>query len=508
MVRRLTGFDASFLYTESPTVLMHTLKVAVVEPPAGLSPSDRFERLRHELARLLDRLPAFRWRVVEVPFGLDHPVWIEDPHFDLDYHLHRIAAPEPGGPRELDAVIADIASHPLDRGHPLWEIWMVEGLAGGDLAFVAKIHHAVADGGASAAMLTSVMEREAGGGAEANGASEPAPHASEPLPSALALVGGAVRHQARRLRGALPLAGRTVRGGVRVLRRFAESTIHPPMPFVTPKTPFNEPLSPTRSFASTSLSLARVKRIKDAAGVTLNDVVLGLAGGALTRYLHRRGLTPDRSLIATVPVSVAEAGTGLRLSGNELSNVFMSLCTDVADPRDRLRRIHKVAEAAKETHERLGPKVLVEWAEFAPPRVASWAIRAYSDLRLARLHRPAANAIVSNVRGPAEPVTIAGAKLKHLYSVGPIVDGIGVNLTAWSYGPELAFAVIAGHDNVPDAHEITDGLHGALDELEAACAEVPRSSRRRAAPRSSADVSRTITRSPRRARRPARRVRR
>lgn len=465
-MRRLTGFDASFLYSESPTVSMHTLKVAVVVPPPGLSPEGRFARFHEELAQLLDRLPAFRRRVVEVPLGLNHPVWVEDPHFDLDYHLRRIAAPPPGGASELDSVIADIASHPLDRAHPLWEIWMVEGLANGRLAFVAKIHHAVADGGASAAMLAAVRcedprRAEWDGGAGAREA-----HAGEAIPGAARLVGEALVAQALRLREAAPLALRTALGGVAVLRRFREASTHPPIPFDTPRTPFNEPLSPTRSFATTGLSLARVKAVKDAYAVTLNDVVLALAGGALVRYLRGRGLEPDRSLIATVPVSIAEPGLEPRLSGNQLSNVFMSLCTDVADPRERLARIHAIAEAAKETHERLGANVLVEWAEFAPPAIASWVIRTYSELELSRLHRPPANAIVSNVRGPGEPLSIAGARLEHIYSVGPILDGIGVNLTAWSYATELAFAVLAGRDAVPDAHLIADALHEALAELE------------------------------------------
>ncbi len=499
-MRRLTGFDASFLYSESPTVLMHTLKVAVIEPPKHLRPADRFDRLRSELGRLLDKLPAFRLRLVEVPLGLDHPVWIEDPHFDLDYHLHRIALPPPCGPRELDAVIADIAGHPLDRGHPLWEIWMVEGLAGGELAFVLKIHHAVADGGASAAMLANVMTREAPSASSSqhpDGETAAANHpAGEELPEPLTLVRDALRDQVRRAGGALPLAARTVRGGIAVLRGYRGAGARPPMPFDTPRTPFNEPLTPARSFASTALSLAAVKQVKDAFGVTLNDVVLGLAGGALARYLDGRGLHADRSLIATVPVSIAEpggAGGSPRLSGNRLSNVFMSLCTDIADPRERLRRIHDIAEAAKATHERLGPQVLVEWAEFAPPKVSSWAIRSYSSWKLARLHRPAANAIVSNVRGPSEKLFVGGAKLSHMYSVGPILDGIGVNLTAWSYGDELSFGVLTGREAVPDAHEITDGLHAALAELTAAAAPKASGSKAGAGPRRPR-VSRNVTR--------------
>lgn len=467
-MRRLTGFDASFLYSESPTVLMHTLKVAVVVPPPGLSPEDRFARFHEELAQLLDRLPAFRRRVVEVPLGLNHPVWVEDPHFDLDYHLRRIAAPPPGGARELDSVIADIASHPLDRAHPLWEIWMVEGLTEGRLAFVAKIHHAVADGGASAAMLAAVRAEDPRRAEWEGAASTREAHAGEAIPGAARLVGEALLAQVARLREAAPLALRTALGGVAVLKRFREASTHPPIPFDTPKTPFNQPLTPTRSFATTALPLARVKRVKDAYGVTLNDVVLALAGGALVRYLRGRGLEPDRSLIATVPVSIAEAGLEPRLSGNQLSNVFMSLCTDVADPRERLARIHAISEAAKETHDRLGPNVLVEWAEFAPPGLASWVIRTYSQLELSRLHRPPANAIVSNVRGPSEPLSIAGARLEHIYSVGPILDGIGVNLTAWSYASELAFAVLAGREAVPDAHLIADALSDALAELEEA----------------------------------------
>ena len=464
-MKRVSGIDATFLYSETPTVHMHTLKVAIIDRPKGKI-ADLFQHFRDEFEARLHLLPAFRQRAVEVPYGLHHPVWIEDPHFDLDYHLRRVSIPSPGGRREMDRVISDIASHPLDRNHPLWEIWLLEGLADRRLAFVAKIHHALADGGASAQMLANVMVADPDEAAPIPG--DPDTWSPEPIPSPTRLVIDALADKPRRARELGPLVVRTARGVRSVIDGMRDAGTTPTRPFHTPHTPFNRALSPVRSFASTTLPIARVKKIKTALGVTLNDVVLGIVGRSVARYLDERGQHPELSLTAAVPVAVLGEDTGPRLQGNRLSNLITSLCTDVEDPVEQLRRIHEAAVVAKETHERLGADVFREWTEYAPPRTYGLAFRLYTDLRLADLHRPAANLIASNVRGPAAPLYVAGVKLHGLFSVGPILDGLGLNLTAWSYHKDLSFGVIASRDAVPDPHAITDGLHDALAAFETA----------------------------------------
>jgi diacylglycerol O-acyltransferase len=470
-MERLSGLDATFLHGETPSIHMHTLKVAIIEPAPGAGP-DTFDHFRDELAKRLHLLPPFRRRVVDIPLGFHHPVWIEDPHFDINYHVRGIAIPAPGGRRQMDEVIADIASHSLDHRHPLWEIWRLEGLAEGGIVYVAKIHHSVADGVAAAHLLANVMSAH-------NDADEPTsstdPWRPEPIPSTKTLLVNALRDHLRTLAELLPLIWKTFRGIGRLLRHRLRGGAPAAQPFDGPRTSLNRGLTPARSFATLSVPVAEVRAIKSALGVTLNDVVLAIVGGALRRFLELRGEESPRSLVATIPVAAPGADEEKRLAGNRLSNLFTSLCTDIDDPLERVQTIHDKMVIAKDNHERLGGSIMLEWAEYVPPRPYSWMVRLYARTGLAAKHRPPANAVVSNVRGPGERLYIAGARLRNLYSVGPIVEGIGINVTAWSYADELAFTVLACREAVPQAHEVTECLRWSLSELTRAVGEAQQS---------------------------------
>jgi diacylglycerol O-acyltransferase len=461
-MERMTGLDAGFLYMETPTLHMHTLKVAVIDPttvPGGYT----FAKVKEVLGERLHLLPAFRRRVVEVPFGLHHPMWIEDPAFDLDYHVRRVGAPSPGGPRELCELISDIASRQLDRSRPLWEIWVVEGLQDGRIGFVTKIHHAVADGVAAAEMLANVMELEP----------EPKPPRPaerpwhpDPVPSRLGLVLDAIVAAVRALLNVPALVRSTVQGmkAVRAHRKQAE--VQPPLPFSGPNTSFNGALTPHRTFVMFDLPLDDVKRVKNTFGVTLNDVVLGIAGGALREWLLARGEPVEKPLVAGVPVSTrTNTGTEAALSGNSVSNMFTSLCTDIADPVERLQAIHLVTKEAKAIHSLLGPDMLAGWSELSPPRLFAWWMRTYSRMRLADRHRPPINLVVSNVPGPRTPLFVAGSRLDGIYSVGPILEGIGLNVTVWSYLDSMNVGLVACREAMPDLWELADGIRDSLDEL-------------------------------------------
>jgi diacylglycerol O-acyltransferase / wax synthase len=464
-VQRLAGIDANFLYMETPAAHMHTIKVAVVEPAPGIDYS--IARVKRDLAERLHLLPPFRRRVVEVPFGFHHPVWIEDPAFDLDWHVRRRAVPAPGGPREMDAVISEIAGVPLDRTRPLWELWILEGLAAGRIAAVAKIHHSLADGVAVAALLANVM---APGLRDLAAAPIDDPWRPEPMPAPARLLRDALRDHRRQVAALPALLRRTVRN-VRAAGRVRRATpVKPPRPLVdAPSTSLNGALTPRRAFASTAVPLDEVRVVKTAFGVTLNDVLLCLVGGAVREYLMARNALPARSLIAEVPVATDAPGEQ-RLAGNRLSNIFTSLCTDVADPGDRVRRIHDVTQTAKRLHDVAGADLYASWTEFAPPRPASWWMRLYSTLRLADRHPPAVNVIVSCVPGPRSGLAWPGGRLDAIYSVGPIIEGAAFNVTAWSYVDRLCIGVLTCPDLVPDPREVVEGLHGALAALLAAVA--------------------------------------
>jgi diacylglycerol O-acyltransferase / wax synthase len=464
-VQRLTAFDAGFLYMETPSLHMHTLKISILDP-STIPDGYRFERVREVLAERLHLLPPFRRRLVPIPFSLHHPVWIEDPEFDLDRHLHRVEVRAPGGMREFSELCSDSASRQLDRRQPLWELWVVEGLEHGHVGFVAKIHHAAADGVAAAGMLASVLDASPDAAAPAAPA---APWRPDRVPTRGELVRGALTAWVRVIAGLPALLRRTMRGLRAVVRRRRASSVSPPIPLVhTPKTSFNRALTANRSFVMTSMSLDEVKRVKSAFGVTVNDVVLGICAGGLRRYLERRGELPDRPLVAGVPVSArgatADADDG-EYRANVVSNMFTSLRTDLIDPVARLHAIHDVTGAAKEVHNALGADMLMEWVEFTPPGpFAAW-MRLYSRLRLADRHRPAINLVVSNVPGPRDPLYIAGARLTAIYSMGPILEGIGLNVTVWSYLDQLGFGIVACPETMPDLWDFVDDLHDALDEL-------------------------------------------
>jgi diacylglycerol O-acyltransferase / wax synthase len=461
-MERMTGVDAGFLYMETPTLHMHTLKIGVVDPsavPGGYS----YLRFQEELAKRLHLLPPFRRRVVPVPFALNHPVWIEDPDFDLAYHVRRVGVPPPGGPREMDELIGEIASHQLDRTRPLWQIWVLEGLQDGLVAFVAKIHHAAADGVAASALLANVMSIEPE-------AAEPAPPERpwrpEPIPTDARLMLDALRDLFRGWRGLPPLVKRTVKGARAVGAYRKTADVKPPRPIVdTVMASFNGSLTPHRVFSTTSLQLDDFKEVKSAFGVSLNDVVLAVVAGSMRRYMDERGERLAKPLVAGIPVSTDQPDAVQRLGGNKVSNLFTSLRTDIDDPVERLHAIHRVTKAGKEVYNLLGADMMSDWVQFTPPGPFAWFMRQYSKRNWAAKHRPPINLVVSNVPGPPVPLYLAGAKLVALYSVGPVLESVGLNVTVWSYIDQMNFAAYACRERLPEIHRITDGLTDALGEL-------------------------------------------
>ncbi|HYF47018.1 MAG TPA: wax ester/triacylglycerol synthase family O-acyltransferase, partial [Acidimicrobiales bacterium] len=392
-----------------------------------------------------------------------HPVWIEDPDFDLDRHVRRMDVPAPGGRRGMDVAIGEVASTPLPRDRPLWQIVVLEGLPDGRIGFVAKLHHALADGVAAAELLANVMDLEP----EPADAVVPAePWHPERPPTRWALLMAAITDAVRGLRGLPALVVRTVKSLLAVGRRRRRADVSPPLPILhTPNTRFSTALTPSRVFASTTLSLAEIKAVKTAAGVTVNDVLLALVTGSLRSYLEGHDDLPDQPLVAGVPVSTDRPDGVRRLGGNKVSNMFTALPTHLDDPAERLAAVHEVTRAAKEVHNLLGVDMLADWVEYTPPRPYAWFMRQYSHFRIADRHRPPINVVVSNVPGPRQPLYVAGARLDAIYSVGPVLEGIGLNVTAWSYLDEVHVGAIACRDVMPDLAEITDGLQAALDQL-------------------------------------------
>ncbi len=461
MVERLPGADAGYLYMETPTLHMHTLKIALVDASA-VEGGYTFARLQEELAARLHLLPPFRKRLVTVPFGINHPVWVEDRDFDQSWHVRRDVVPAPGGMRELETLIGEIASTPLDRSRPLWEIHVCEGLADGRTAVVTKMHHALADGNAANALIANIMDVVP----EAVPELPHTPWEGEPTPSRGDLLRDGVRDWVRQLWTVPSLVLRTLRALVAVAAHKRGSDVATPRPILdTPRTSFNRSITARRSFATATIPISSFKKVKDAHGVTLNDVVLAVAAGALLRWLADRGEQVTGSLTAGVPVRTDSAEAAVRLSGNAVTNLFTSLHTDIEDPVERLHAIHRTTAEAKVIGRTLGLDMLESWLQFAPPGPFSAVMRAYSHLKAADLHPAPFNLVVSNVPGPPMTVHVAGARLDELFSVGPILQGIGLNLTVWSYEGRMSFSAIACPDTFPDIHRFTGHLADALEEL-------------------------------------------
>jgi WS/DGAT/MGAT family acyltransferase len=460
MPERLPGVDAGFLYMETPTQHMHTLKIAFLDVSSGARPYS-YDVLEKGLAARLHLLPPFRRRLQHVPLRLHHPLWVEDRDVDLADHLHRVVVAAPGGQAEVEDAIARFAGTPLDRSKPLWEIAVLEGLADGRIAVVAKMHHAIADGVAASALLANVMDVAQ--------PLEPVPFDAERLPPKHHLLLDALRallHQLARLPALLVHTIRSVR--LLAVRR-RDMDVQPPRPILdTPRVSFTGAITARRSFAMKALSLEDFRAVRKAFGVSFNDVVLAVVAGALLRWLDAHDEHPDRPLTAGVPVATDGPDAPPRIAGNRVSNMFTSLCTDVADPGERLLAIAKVTDAAKVVQETLGLDMLQNWVQYTPPLPFMGFMRAYSRLRAADRHRAPFNVVVSNVPGPREPVYVGGARLTDLYSVGPILEGIGLNITVWSYCDEMAFSAIACPDTFDDLRSLVAGLEPALDELRAA----------------------------------------
>jgi WS/DGAT/MGAT family acyltransferase len=452
-VKRLSGWDAVLLYSETPNVHMHTLKVAVIELDAdhrdfGI---DAFRRVIHSR---LYKLEPFCFQLVDIPLKMHHPMWRENCDVDLTYHVRARRVRAPGGRRELDEAIGEIASIPLDRDYPLWEMYFVEGLANNRIAVVGKIHHALADGVAAANLLARGMDLVPG---PQSGQTRYAP---DPAPSTGELVRSAFADHLRHL-GRIPRTiGYTAQGINRVRQSPRKLSPELTRPFTPPPTFMNHMLTPERRFATATLALADIKETGKALGVTINDMVLALSAGALRKLLLRYDGKADHPLLASVPVSFDFSPD--RISGNYFTGMLVALPSDLDDPLERVRLSHDNAVDAKESHQLLGPELVSRWAAYFPPAPSESLFRwlANRDGQNKVLNLP-----ISNVPGPREHGRVGGALVTEIYSVGPLTAGSGLNITVWSYVDQLNVSALSDGATVDDPHELTDAIVDELIEI-------------------------------------------
>jgi WS/DGAT/MGAT family acyltransferase len=460
MTERLTGLDASFLYMETPTLHMHVAMTAVFDPstvPGGYS----FRRVRQLINDRIPLAPVFQRRLVEVPMRLGHPVWVDDPEFDIDNHLRRAALPSPGGMRELGDFAADVISRQIHRDRPLWEMWIVEGLEDGKIALVTKMHHSTIDGVSGAELLGVLFDLEP----------SPPPQAKlterqldSRIPSSLELVSQALATSVVAPFDIARTAVRTTFGilGVRRIRRGLSAKAA--LPLTAPRTSINAAVHARRRVAFAAASLNDAKKLKNELGTTVNDVVLAMVAGALRTYLLAGDELPEIPLVSVVPVSVTPDVAELKGS-NKVSSMFVQLPTQLDDPIERLMAIHEGTKGAKEEHKALGAATLQNWAEHATPNVFAVAARLYTGMRLADRHRPVANMVVSNVPGPDFPLYLGGSQMLGMFPLGPVMDGMGLNITIMSYMGVLYWGFASDARAVPRLWDIAAAVPHALTEL-------------------------------------------
>lgn len=464
-MQQLTGLDASFLALEEiPGVYGHIGSVIVIDPTTSAERYD-LDHVRRLIESRLHLIPPFRRRLVEVPFGLDQPYWIEDDEFDIEYHVREIALPEPGTHEQLGAQAERLHARRLDRRKPLWELYLVHGLEDGHKAIYTKVHHAAIDGVSGNELLTAVLDPSP----EGRDVGSPRAHVGEPEPGQLSMLGRSAVSLVKN-----PL--RAARFGLRVLRSLpavaaADKPIRPNLPIIdtllrrdenavlgqsrqliAPKTSFNEAVGPHRRWAFGELPLDDVKTVKNAAGCTVNDVVMALCSGALRRWLLDHDELPEEPLVGAVPVSVRADDESGDL-GNRVSAMFSPLPTHLADPLERLRAVSGSMDRAKSQFEALPADLLGDATRFALPALAGQAARLSSRLRVMERAR-AFNLIISNVPGPRVPLYYAGALMVAYYPLTAITDGQGLNMTVMSYRDTVYYGFTADRELMPDVDSL------------------------------------------------------
>ncbi|WP_208027044.1 WS/DGAT/MGAT family O-acyltransferase [Rhabdothermincola sediminis] len=466
-MRRMGSVDAAFLYGETPAWHMHVSAVLIADPttaPGGFS----VEELKRRIGHRLHLAPQFRWRLVEVPFGLGRPGWVEDPDFDIDQHVRRIGLPAPGGPEQLGNLIGDLVSLKLDRRKPLWEFWVIEGLEGGRIAVLAKVHHSIIDGVSGSELAAVLFDLEPDPPSDG----DPPPRVFEEVPNPFDLLLRGVAETLLTPWRVARLAEQSLRQGLKFLG-FQRQSYAPVAPFQAPRTSFNTELTPHRRFAYATVPLDEVRRIKKVFDVKVNDVVLALCSGALRRYLVKNDELPDQPLIAQIPVSMRAEDDRTEV-GTKVGAMFASLATDVADPVLRLLSIHESTKNAKEMQRTLAAEKIMGITEAAPPALISLAARMYTAAHLDRRTPPIMNLIISNVPGPPFPLYVAGAEIESLYPMGPLLYGTGVNVTVFSYRDRVDFGFMVCREAVPQPWILAEGIEETFLELRAAADAVSR----------------------------------
>jgi diacylglycerol O-acyltransferase len=476
-MKQLGGIDASFLYMETPETPMHVAALTLYEPPADFSGSF-FDHFKTFFLSRIHLAPIFEKKLARTVLELDHPGWVDAGELDMDYHLKRVALPAPGSFEQLEALVGELHSVPLDRTRPLWQFTIVEGLDDGNVAIYAKVHHAAVDGGAGMIIASALYDMSP----KPRQVKPPEPKKPAPRKPTV---------EERALLGINDLVQNVIRQQLNVVQAIPQALntfanmlappagdgkgLKPGLPGLpqgpAPKTPFNVTVTSQRAYAARELSLADAKQVSKATGTKINDVVMAICAGALRTYLQEHYALPSKPLVAFVPISLREMGnTDIN---NQVFGMTCQIATDIADPIERLMAVKKASGDSKTLAGSVKDVAPKDFTLLGAPLLLPGLMQFYGRTGLADVLPSAVNLVISNTPGPPFPLYCAGAKILAMYPVSIPIHGIALNMTVQSYLERLDFGITADRRAVPDVARLADLLKDAMAELKAAVGKMP-----------------------------------
>jgi diacylglycerol O-acyltransferase len=464
-MQQISGQDATFLYAESPTSPMHIATLTIVEG------SIEFNNFKEIVASKLHLIPKFRKKLLNVPLNLDYPYWVDDPNFDIDLHINRLKLPDPANWKTLREMTSSIFSSPLDLRRPLWSIDFIEGLdevsqvPKGSIAIVSKIHHVMIDGSSGVGIMSILFDKNEED--KNKKPSPPKPYEPEPLPDEINLLIKSTYGFFKNPLKVPKLIGETaysflkvkMNSQLKVKKTSLKST------YSTPKTIFNESVSPKRTWGTAILSFDRVNALRKNMDVSVNDLILAICAGAIRRYLEEREKLPVQPLVANVPISIRVKGEEQKMN-NQISNMLVKIGTHIKNPIERLEFIYEQTSLGKSKHKAVGAKALSKMADAVPFGLANLAASLYSKYNIKEFHRPPFNVTITNVPGPQNPLYLKGHKVVGIFGLTPVLDGFGLIIAAFSYNGLVSITTTSDAKTMPDADKFSRYIRESANELE------------------------------------------
>jgi diacylglycerol O-acyltransferase len=464
-MQQISGQDATFLYAESPTSPMHIATLTIVEG------SIEFNNFKEIVASKLHLIPKFRKKLLNVPLNLDYPYWVDDPNFDIDLHINRLKLPDPANWKTLREMTSSIFSSPLDLRRPLWSIDFIEGLdevsqvPKGSIAIVSKIHHVMIDGSSGVGIMSILFDKNEED--KNKKPSPPKPYEPEPLPDEINLLIKSTYGFFKNPLKVPKLIGETaysflkvkMNSQLKVKKTSLKST------YSTPKTIFNESVSPKRTWGTAILSFDRVNALRKIMDVSVNDLILAICAGAIRRYLEEREKLPVQPLVANVPISIRVKGEEQKMN-NQISNMLVKIGTHIKNPIERLEFIYEQTSLGKSKHKAVGAKALSKMADAVPFGLANLAASLYSKYNIKEFHRPPFNVTITNVPGPQNPLYLKGHKVVGIFGLTPVLDGFGLIIAAFSYNGLVSITTTSDAKTMPDADKFSRYIRESANELE------------------------------------------